>query len=438
MSADALNIPITFSGGDAAAAEIRKPTQALGSLSVEATKANDASGKLKGALGGLAESSAKMTSIFATLDQGTGVLTGTFGKAANAAAGLLGAIGAGGAMGVAGGLVAAVGILSSAFSALNAETDRARAKLDELTKAAANSEIALARAAEASMTPAERLRTRKAAAAAAEESAYQAEQDVAAAQIARDRQRFEAILSTQGTAAQRGEGGRGRRDDFNAFISSTAARANFGLGTEGDPQEWEGAYSGAWTPEGQKFGRSGGGSKGGPQALTGFDTSKAAKAMASDADMVRDAWTDAGAAISNTMAGVVTDMITGSDMSAKAIVKGLGDQLVGMGVRDVFEGTSRAIASYGADPAATGLIAVGAAEIAAGVGMGAASTGLPGVGGGGGWVAARPGSGGTGWQDAPRSSGPTVINMYSLNPTAETGRSISNSLRANDRKNNRR
>jgi hypothetical protein len=176
-----------------------------------------------------------------------------------------------------------------------------------------------------------------------------------------------------------------------------------------------------------------GSSKGG--GLAAFDTSDAADRSIDDAGRVQDAWDSAASSISDAMAGLVTDLITGGEVSTAAVMKGLGDQLVGMGVKDVFAGTARAISSYGADPSAWSLIAVGGAEIAAGVGMGAAGAAMGGGGGGGGSAGAGGGRPTPQTrEDARDSGGPTVVNVYALNPTREAGRSIEQSVRAAQRK----
>jgi hypothetical protein len=73
--------------------------------------------------------------------------------------------------------------------------------------------------------------------------------------------------------------------------------------------------------------------------------------------------------------------------------------------------------------------------------MGAAGAAMGGGGGGGGGAGAgggRPTPGAASDDNGGRERGPTVINMYALNPTAETGRSIAKGLRTSERKSNRR
>lgn len=63
----------------------------------------------------------------------------------------------------------------------------------------------------------------------------------------------------------------------------------------------------------------------------------------------------------------------------KDVLKGLGGQLIGQGVSDLFKGASRALGSYGLDPTSEGLLAIGAAEVVIGGGMFAGSLAVGGA-----------------------------------------------------------
>lgn len=69
------------------------------------------------------------------------------------------------------------------------------------------------------------------------------------------------------------------------------------------------------------------------------------------------------------------DMVAGEEMAGEkmvaSVLKSIGRQLVGMGTKDVLEGTARMIRSYGADPSGPALIAQGGIELATGLAMGA-------------------------------------------------------------------
>ena len=69
--------------------------------------------------------------------------------------------------------------------------------------------------------------------------------------------------------------------------------------------------------------------------------------------------------------GLVTAQENSAEMAAIAVLQGIGQQLVGFGTQKVFEGAGMLITSGGTDPRGYGLMALGAAAGAAGIGMGA-------------------------------------------------------------------
>ena len=105
------------------------------------------------------------------------------------------------------------------------------------------------------------------------------------------------------------------------------------------------------------------------------------------------------------------------------MLSALGEQMVAQGINAMFMGAFQ-LATY--QPSGATTIALGAAWVAAGAALGAATSGSGPSGG----AAARPtpgANGGSGGQS--EQSGPTVINVYALNPTAEAGRAIDKASR---------
>lgn len=66
------------------------------------------------------------------------------------------------------------------------------------------------------------------------------------------------------------------------------------------------------------------------------------------------------------------------DQVVKSTLKGLGTQLIGQGMGDLFKGASRALGSYGLDPTSEGLLVLGGAEVVAGAAMAAGSMAIGG------------------------------------------------------------
>lgn len=117
----------------------------------------------------------------------------------------------------------------------------------------------------------------------------------------------------------------------------------------------------------------------------------------------------------------------GQKVTAKAVLSGVGDELVGKGTVWLFEGIARGFTSYGLDPTATALIGTGTSAIAAGIAMGAATRGGGGGGGGGG---GRGGGRSNAVSPAVAPSkttgaqNPTVVNVHMptvVSPSAQDG-----------------
>lgn len=101
----------------------------------------------------------------------------------------------------------------------------------------------------------------------------------------------------------------------------------------------------------------------------------------------------------------------GQKFTVKELLSGIGDEMVAGGTKWIMEGTGRLIASYGTDPSGWGLIGLGGAEVAFGLGLGAMTR----AGGGGGAAGGRQqrpmspiGSGGGGGLSEPQT---IIINM---------------------------
>ena len=64
------------------------------------------------------------------------------------------------------------------------------------------------------------------------------------------------------------------------------------------------------------------------------------------------------------------------ELAAAAFLSGVGEQLVGLGTKNIFEGASLLAMSFGVDPRGYAMLGIGTAAIAAGVGMGAGSAAI--------------------------------------------------------------
>lgn len=229
---------------------------------------------------------------------------------------------------------------------------------------------------------------------------------------------FEAAAREAGAGnrlARRG-GGRSRGDDFNQFISSTASRADFSLGADGDPQSHGLAGRSPLGMNAESIGgirRTGSGGNAARQSIR-------------DAEQLKAAWGDAYATIQGGAEEAFAALIKGNGEAAKAALAATGDRMVADGTHKLFEGLAMTVVGAPNGPA---MMAIGAGEIAFGTGLGAVMQGGAGGAGGGG---GRPSAGQS--RDDARQSGPTVINVYALNPTAETGRVIEKSTRMAGRK----
>ncbi len=110
--------------------------------------------------------------------------------------------------------------------------------------------------------------------------------------------------------------------------------------------------------------------------------------------MLRDTGQEAFQAIgAASLTAAAQSAVSGKNM-LKAVAAALGGVLIADGVKNEMAGIGRAIFSYGLDPTSEALIAIGAAEIAAGVAFGAAGSdsgkGSKGAGGGGAGGARKP------------------------------------------------
>lgn len=433
---EGVDIPITASGGDAAAREIAKPTESLKRYMQVARQANAAEKERERTLASLAREAEKaaaaelratqareiaqiklltamnaLSPVLAKVEGEWGKLAQGIGQAGNAAMAATTTLSTmGGTLasvaGPIGALVGGLGLIAAAFEALDISGARAQARLTAIwatSSSGAEREASEARYQATMMAHSEAEATRMLG-----ESPEDRDR--------RTKEEFARYLSVYGNAEQRGEsrgGGGGRRDDFNQFISSTAARADFSLSTEGDPRSYGLAGRSPLNTMSESIGAPRRGSS---------QTSQAVK----DAEQVKGAWLDAYAAIGDAGANVFAALITGGKDAATAALAATGDMLVAEGSRAVFSGLFQTALG---NPLGPTMIAIGGSEIAFGMGLGAVIGGASAGGGGGG---GRPTP--VSRADAGRDAGPTVVNVYALNPTREAGRSIEQSVRAVQRK----
>jgi hypothetical protein len=107
-------------------------------------------------------------------------------------------------------------------------------------------------------------------------------------------------------------------------------------------------------------------------------------AQARFAAMTRDVYVDQAGAAFSTSIGIFQDYldakINGAEnaeaLVAAAFLRGVGQQLVGVGIKQGFEGAGLLAASGGTDPRGWTLAGLGAAAIATGVAMGAGGTAI--------------------------------------------------------------
>jgi hypothetical protein len=150
-------------------------------------------------------------------------------------------------------------------------------------------------------------------------------------------------------------------------------------------------------------------------------TKQATTEMVSSWRTVQQAGIEAMGAIGTTGVQALSKMAQGYKITMNQIRGMIGDILVAQGAKWLFEGIGMGILSAGLNPQSEALIALGTAEIAAGMAIGAKSA--PGVGG-------RGGGGGRAYVPAAESrgdggrGGTTVVNLnYSTvtSPTAQDG-----------------
>jgi hypothetical protein len=155
--------------------------------------------------------------------------------------------------------------------------------------------------------------------------------------------------------------------------------------------------------------------------------------------------TDVGMQVFSNLASSALDalerMANGQEVSgkavAKAFLKSTGTMLIGRGINDEFAGISRALGEYGLDPTAEGLIALGGAEVAAGLAMvggslaigapkGADASGGSGASGGGAsdFAAGQADHQRVKGGDDSKGSGTIVINVNGVMTSEEAGREI--------------
>lgn len=134
-------------------------------------------------------------------------------------------------------------------------------------------------------------------------------------------------------------------------------------------------------------------------------------------------------------------MVNGEEFAAEKmaadVLKGIGKQLIGMGIKDAFEGGSRIFRSYGADATGYELLAQGAAEIGAGAAMMAGGLAIqqnipqPSGGGLSAGGAGYGAGGSTGFDSGPRAesrAGPVVIQVIGALTVEETSAQIARGI----------
>jgi hypothetical protein len=434
--ADGIVIPITASGGDQAAREIAKPTAALGSFSTQA-KASSAAAL------NLGQATQKLGPLLNIVSSELGQLGGTTGKVVSAFDGLMMALG--GAVTiksavVTGGAIFAVGLLAKEMAGMIRESQIAAKVLDEQTAAsdrlaAASRNVALAKA-----TNNERvfLLKQNALASEAEVDRLNSADDAAIraaglAAIAK-REDMETAAGARGFGGRGGRSGRPREwtSAQQGMFDAAMSEGTGGRGPGLDMRSRNDLMSAASASDVDAYTKSLGGMK---TAVVGGERNQlAVDRSVKQAKEVKAAWTDAATSMTDGFAGAFSALVTGGADAAAAVLAGLGDQMVAEGSRAVFSGLFQTALG---NPMGPTMLAIGGAEIAFGAGLGATMQGA--TGGGGGSGAARPSPGQSSNDNGNgRDRGPTVINMYALNPTAETGRSIAKGLRMNERKSNKR
>lgn len=130
----------------------------------------------------------------------------------------------------------------------------------------------------------------------------------------------------------------------------------------------------------------------------------------------------AQAGISN----MLSSLAKGEKMQIGAIMEGFGDQMVAEGVRRLWQAAGMAFLPWEA-PFAAPLAGIGAAEIAAGMGMGAAGKALTSTPGGGSGAPAEPLTR-SGVREQTGQPQQVIVNVHTLRPDEESGLAIARSL----------
>lgn len=477
---DPIVIPITATGGSSAAAELEKPARAMDGLTKATERATQAQLTKEQATQKLSAGLGALGGALGQIDP----MLGGFGASIGRAGGAIGAMTAlvGGGPGIAfGGAVAILGMLGSAFRSTGDAAADATTKIEGFISAL---DTQIRKTAEASQAQ-QRVRALLAGGGTPEERAAAA--DITRGEIAaldrpgmfstagerfvyeqklkalQERERMlsapvygageeitietgavlrpgdpgwdEALRATGRAPARRGGARRGPATpraltrgesaimamgggpsgygrDFGIFGQLDMESAAGGVGGQRDLD----AFLGEASERDGKFG-----------AVGGERHQQYVDEMVAQAAQVKDAWQDAGSSMVDSIGGVFAAMATGGAEATQAMLAQLGDQMVASGFQKLAQGAFSTLMGNPLGPTAA---AIGAAEIGFGTVLGA-TVSAPSVGGMGGGGRPSPGMSGGG---PANDNGPTVINMYSLSPTAESGRAIAKGLREQRRK----
>jgi len=225
--------------------------------------------------------------------------------------------------------------------------------------------------------------------------------------------------------------------ELDKWLESTAGRADFSLGEEGDPSLSLQRATNAGNFN-SLFARPQQDVMSAASVNLGNTVSESSKNMADSgvesAKVYSDAWQNAFGMVSQSAAQAFSDMAAGKDVHLESNLQGIGTQAIAKGTLDVFEGTSRLIASWGTDQSGTALIATGGAEIAFGAGL-AGAAGAAGGGGASGrggptGVIGGPPKPGDQMQGGSQQGGDHVtIVLNNLVPDAYAGERVNDALR---------
>jgi len=168
------------------------------------------------------------------------------------------------------------------------------------------------------------------------------------------------------------------------------------------------------------------------------------KANTQALDASAQAWTQYLDMVSTGVSQSITELIFSGDLSAAVMLASIGKQLVASGIKDLLNAAGYAISSFGVDPRASGLAALGATKIATGGAMAAGFGGagdVPGAGSVPTAPPARPARPVSDERDEPRQvedDRPIVVNIQTLHPTHQIGSMVEESIRASRRRGPRR